>query len=115
MLDFMLKSELSHTIGYSIAVLIVFSFLFEKINWLFKTNIYKKCYKVKSFDRQFFLGVMYTLTLYCSVFEIGFVLADSPLTLYLSLYTIFVIPFSLYIFCTKVFNKIIEFRNKLPD
>lgn len=115
MLDFMLKSELSHTIGYSIAVLIVFSFLFEKINWLFKTNIYKKCYKVKSFDRQIFLGIMYTLTLYCSIFEVGFVLADSPLTLYLSLYTLFLIPFSLYIFCTKMFNKIIEFRNKLPD
>ncbi|BEH88259.1 hypothetical protein [Klebsiella phage phiKp_21] len=115
MLDFMLKSELSHTIGYSIAVLVVFSFMFEKINWLFKTNIYKKCYKVKSFDRQIFLGIMYTLTLYCSIFEVGFVLADSPLTLYLSLYTLFLIPFSLYIFCTKMFNKIIEFRNKLPD
>lgn len=115
MLDFMLKSELSHTIGYSIAVLIVFSFLFEKINWLFKTNIYKKCYKVKSFDRQIQLRIYYSIMLMYTLYPKRFVLADSPLTLYLSLYTLFLIPFSLYIFCTKMFNKIIEFRNKLPD
>lgn len=115
MLTFILKSDLAHTLGYIILVLVIFSFLFEKVNWLFKTNIYKKYYKVKSFNRQFFLSLLYLVTLYCGIFEICLVLTDSQISLYLLFYMILFIPFSLYFICTKLFNKIIEFRNKLPD
>lgn len=115
MIEFIFKSDFAYSVGYCIFIAIIFNYLFEKINYFFKTNIHKKYYTNKSSKRKNIEFTLYISTIYLVTIELPSVLTDKNVTMLFCVYSAVIIFFWIYYTIKALNQKLTEFHNKLPD